>query len=65
VYASTGHMDVAKGGRSFLGIDRRGHRSSKGVDWDILAQGLIGFIEYLYHQGIPSFPEAQLKRTLC
>jgi hypothetical protein len=31
---------------------------------DILTQGLIGLIEYLYHQGIPSFLEAQLQRTL-
>jgi hypothetical protein len=31
-----------------------------GVDCDILAQGLLGLIEYLYHQGIPSFPEAYL-----
>jgi hypothetical protein len=36
----------------------------RGVDCDILTQGLIGFIEYSYHQCIPSFPEAQLKRTL-
>jgi hypothetical protein len=28
---------------------------------DILAQGLIGLIEYSYHQVIPSFLEAQLK----
>jgi hypothetical protein len=35
----------------------------RGVDCDILAQGLLGLIEYLYHQGIPSFSEAQLKRT--
>jgi hypothetical protein len=28
------------------------------VDCDILTQGLIGLIEYSYHQGIPSFPEA-------
>jgi hypothetical protein len=34
------------------------------VGSDILAQGLIGLIEYPYHQGIPSFPEAQLQRTL-
>jgi hypothetical protein len=34
------------------------------VDCDILAQGLIGLIEYSYHQGIASFLEAQLKRTL-
>jgi hypothetical protein len=44
-------------------LDRRGRRSSKGVNYDILAQGLIGLIEYSYHQGIPSFWEAQLKRT--
>jgi hypothetical protein len=43
-------------------VDRRGHRSSKGVDCDILTQGLIGLIEYSYHQGIPSFPEAHLQR---
>jgi hypothetical protein len=34
------------------------------ISYDILAQGLIGLIEYLNHQDIPSFPEAQLKRTL-
>jgi hypothetical protein len=28
---------------------------------DILTQGLIGLIEYSYHQGIPSFPKAQLQ----
>jgi hypothetical protein len=35
----------------------------RGVDCDILTQGLIGLIEYSYHQGIPSFPEAHLQRT--
>jgi hypothetical protein len=30
---------------------------------DILTKGLIGLIEYSYHQGIPSFPEAHLQRT--
>jgi hypothetical protein len=35
-----------------------------GVSCDILTQGLIGLIEYSYHQGIPSFLEAQLQRTL-
>jgi hypothetical protein len=35
----------------------------RGVDCDILAQGLIGLIEYSYHQGIPSFLEAHLQRT--
>jgi hypothetical protein len=34
------------------------------VDCDILAQDLIGLIEYSYHQAIPSFLKAQLKRTL-
>ena len=29
--AGSGHMDVAKRGRSWLGIDRRGRRSLKGV----------------------------------
>jgi hypothetical protein len=41
-------------------VDQRGHRSSKGVDYDILAQVLIGLMEYSYHQGILSFLEAQL-----
>jgi hypothetical protein len=36
----------------------------RGLDCDILTQGLIGFIEYSNHQRIPSFPEVQLKRTL-
>jgi hypothetical protein len=36
----------------------------RGVDCDILTQGLIGLIEYSYHQGIPSFPEVHLQRTL-
>jgi hypothetical protein len=30
------------------------------VDCDILAQGLIGLIEYSYHQGTPSFSEVHL-----
>jgi hypothetical protein len=41
-------MDVAKRGHSWFGIDRRGRRSSKGVDCDILTQGLIGLIEYCF-----------------
>jgi hypothetical protein len=57
-------MDVIKRGRSWLGVARRGRRSSKWVDCDILTQGLIGLIEYSYHQGIHSFLKAQLKRTL-
>jgi hypothetical protein len=55
---------MVKRGLSRLEVDRQGRRSSKGVDCDILAQGLIELIEYSYHQGIPSFPKAQLKRTL-
>jgi hypothetical protein len=31
---------------------------------DILTQGLIGLIEYLYHQCISFFLEAYLQRTL-
>jgi hypothetical protein len=37
-----------RGGDSWIGVDRRGRRSSKVVDCDILAQGLIELIEYLY-----------------
>jgi hypothetical protein len=33
------------------------------VDCDILAQGLMRLIEYLYHQGIPSFLKVHLQRT--
>jgi hypothetical protein len=36
-YDDTRHTDVAKRGGSWIGVDRRGHRSSKGVDCDILA----------------------------
>jgi hypothetical protein len=41
-------------------IDQQGRRSSKEVGCDILAQGLIGLLEYSYHQDIPSFLEDQL-----
>jgi hypothetical protein len=51
---------MVKTRRSSLGVDQWGHRSSKRADCDILAKGLIGLIEYLYHQGVPSFLEAQL-----
>jgi hypothetical protein len=34
------------------------------VDCDILTQGLIGLIEYSYHQGIPCFLEPQLKKIV-
>jgi hypothetical protein len=63
MYASTRRIDVAKRGRSWLGIDRWERRSSKEVDCDILVQGLIELIEYSYHQGIPSFSEAHMQRT--
>jgi hypothetical protein len=33
----------------------------RGVDCDILAQGLIGLIEYSYHQGIPFFRKLACK----
>jgi hypothetical protein len=46
---------MVKRGRSWLGVDRRRRRSSKGVDCDILTQDLIGLIKYSYHQGISSF----------
>jgi hypothetical protein len=36
----------------------------RGVDCDMQAEGLMRLIEYSYHQGISSFLEAQLKRTL-
>jgi hypothetical protein len=62
--ASTRHTNMFKRGRSWLGVDRRGHRSSMGVDCDILSQGLIGLIEYSYYLGIPSFSQACLQRTL-
>jgi hypothetical protein len=63
-YDGTRHTDVAKRGGSWIGVDRRGRRSSKGgVDCDILAQGLIGLIEYSYQQDAYSFSEAYLERT--
>jgi hypothetical protein len=36
-YDDTRYTDVAKRGGSWIGVDRRGRRSSKGVDCDILA----------------------------
>jgi hypothetical protein len=52
---------MVKMGHYWFGVDRWGCRSSKGVDCDILTQGLIGLIEYSYHQGISSFLKAQLE----
>jgi hypothetical protein len=39
-YDDTRHTEVAKRGGSWIGVDRRGCRSSKGVDCDILAPGM-------------------------
>jgi hypothetical protein len=47
-----------------LGLTDEGVGLLRGLDCDILAQGLIGLIEYSYHQGIPSFLKAHLQRTL-
>jgi hypothetical protein len=47
-----------------LGLTDREVGLLRGVDCDILAQGLIVLIEYSYHQGIPSFLEAHMQRTL-
>jgi hypothetical protein len=40
-YDNTRHTDVAKTGGSWIGIDWWGRRSSKGVDCDILAPGMV------------------------
>jgi hypothetical protein len=40
-HMTTLDTDVAKRGGSWIGIDRRGCRSSKGVDCDILALGMV------------------------
>jgi hypothetical protein len=40
-YDDTRHTDMAKMGGSWIGVDRRGHQSSKGVDCDILAPGMV------------------------
>jgi hypothetical protein len=54
-YDDTRHTDVTKRKGSWIGVDRRGRQSSKGVDCDILAQGLIELIEYPYQQGASFF----------
>jgi hypothetical protein len=59
----TGRTNMTKKGRSWLGADRRGRWSSKGVNCDILTQGFIGLIEYSYHQGIHYFSKVHLQRT--
>jgi hypothetical protein len=40
-YDDTRHTDVAKRGGSWIGVDRRGRQSSKGVDCHILAPGMV------------------------
>jgi hypothetical protein len=40
-YDDTRHINVAKRGGSWIGVDRRGCRSSKGLDCDILAPGMV------------------------
>jgi hypothetical protein len=40
-YDNTRHTDVAKRGGSWIGVDQQGRRSSKGVDCDILAPGMV------------------------
>jgi hypothetical protein len=67
----SGHTDVDKRGGSWIEVDRRGRRSSKEVDCDILssgdgdilAQDLIKLIGYSFQQDASSFSEAYLERT--
>jgi hypothetical protein len=40
-YDDTRHIDMAKRGGFWIGVDRRGRRSSKGVDCDILAPVMV------------------------
>jgi hypothetical protein len=40
-YDDTRHTDMAKRGGSWIGVDRRGRQSSKGVDCDILTPGVV------------------------
>jgi hypothetical protein len=63
VYVSTGRTNVAKEDVPGLGLTDEDVGLLSGVDCDIMTQVLIGFIEYSYHQGIPSFLEYHLQRT--
>jgi hypothetical protein len=40
-YDDTRHTNVAKRAGSWIRVDRRGRQSSKGVDCDILARGMV------------------------
>jgi hypothetical protein len=69
-YDDTRHTDVVKRGGSWIGVDRRGRRSSKGVDCDILAHGMgcpgprINRINRVIISKVASsFSEAYLERT--
>jgi hypothetical protein len=59
-YTSTRHTNVIKRERSWLEIERQDVGLLKG--WIVISylNALIGLIEYLYHQDIHSFSEAQL-----
>jgi hypothetical protein len=61
VYASTGCTDVDKGDVPGLRLTDEDIGLLTGVDCDILTQGLIGLIEYSYHQGIPFFQKSAYK----
>jgi hypothetical protein len=52
----TGRTDMTKGVVLGLGLTDKNVGLLSGVDCDILTQDLIGLIEYLYHQGVSSFP---------
>jgi hypothetical protein len=41
IYDDTRHTDVDKRGGFWIGVDRRGRRSSNRVDCDILALGMV------------------------
>jgi hypothetical protein len=49
VYASIGRTNVARGDVPGLGLTDGDVGLLRGVNYDILAQGLIGLIEYSYH----------------
>jgi hypothetical protein len=61
-YDDTRYIDVAKRGGSWIVVDRRGHRSSKG--WIVISwQDLIKLIEYPYQQCASYFSESYRERT--
>ena len=57
------HRRVPTGEVPGLGLIDEGVDLLRGDECDILAQGLIGLIEYSYQHGMPSFPEAHSQRT--